>query len=386
MMKRIFPAEIIGFSLESHFHRHRSGTKIIYQLVVSSLVIGFVSLFFVKVTVFVNAAGALRPVSERNTVKSPVNGRINEVFVLENQYVKAGTVLFTLQADLLERQDGYVAERQRGLGKRIADLTQLTGIRIGEELPELSLATSLYLQQYNLFRQQLEEANLNLTQAQVRYDRQKKLHQSKVIPDMEFEKDVFALEKAESQLRILHDRQVSQWQTELNQLHLESAELTAQKEQLDKERELYTVEAPMDGTIQQFNGAQPGSFMTLGETLAEISPDSGLIAEVQVLPRDIGLLRTGMPVRFQVDAFNYNQWGMVEGRVLDISDDVVMGQNNTFFFLVKCELDRHTLTLPNGYEGRLRKGMGFQARFRVTERTLSQLLHDKADDWLNPTL
>ncbi len=386
MMKRIFPAEIIEFSLESHFHRHSSRTKIIYQLVVSSLVIGFASLFFIRVTVFVNGMGILRPISERNMVKSPVNGRIDEVFVLENQYVKAGTVLFTLQADLLERQDGYVAERQHELGKRIADLTRLTGIQIGEEFPVLSLATSLYSRQYNLFRQQLEEAKLTMTQAKVQYDRQKKLHQNKVIPDMEFEKDVFALEKAESQLRLLYDKQVSQWQTELNQLHLESAELAAQKQQLDKERELYTVEAAIDGTIQQFNGAQPGSFMTLGETLAEISPDSGLIAEVQVLPRDIGLLRTGMPVRFQIDAFNYNQWGMVDGRVLDISDDVVMGQNNTFFFLVKCELDRHTLTLPNGYEGKLRKGMGFQARFQVTERTLSQLLYDKADDWLNPNI
>ncbi|MCE7055208.1 HlyD family secretion protein [Algoriphagus sp. AGSA1] len=384
-MKRIFPAEVIEFSLEGHFHRHHSRTSIIYQLVISSLVIGFVSLFFIRVTVSVNGIGILRPASERNTVKSPVNGRIDEVFVQENQFVKAGTVLFTLQADLLERQDGYVEEKQRELGKRIEDLNRLTGIP-REELPTLPLTTPLYMQQYNLYRQQLEEAELALTQAQVQYDRQKKLHQNKVIPDMEFEKDVFELEKAESQLRILHDRQVSQWQTELNRLLLESAELTAQKQQLDKERELYTVEAPMDGTIQQFNGAQPGSFMALGETLAEISPDSDLIAEVQVFPRDIGLLRTGMPVLFQIDAFNYNQWGMVKGRVLDISDDVVMGQNNTFFFLVKCELDRHKLTLANGYEGKLKKGMGFQARFQLAERTLSQLLYDKADDWLNPNL
>jgi len=30
--------------------------------------------------------------------------------------------------------------------------------------------------------------------------------------------------------------------------------------------------------------------------------------------------------------------------------------------------------------------MTLQARFLVTERTLFQLLYDKADDWLNPNL
>jgi hypothetical protein len=51
---------------------------------------------------------------------------------------------------------------------------------------------------------------------------------------------------------------------------------------------------------------------------------------------------------------------------------------------VRCKLDDNKLELKNGYVGYLKKGMGLQANFYVTRRTLFQLLYDKADDWLNP--
>ncbi|WP_169704525.1 hypothetical protein [Runella slithyformis] len=57
---------------------------------------------------------------------------------------------------------------------------------------------------------------------------------------------------------------------------------------------------------------------------------------------------------------------------------------NEAFFRVKCRLATTALKLQNGYETRLQKGMTLQAGFVVTRRTLSQLLFDKVEDWLNP--
>lgn len=111
-----------------------------------------------------------------------------------------------------------------------------------------------------------------------------------------------------------------------------------------------------------------------------------MIAETYVLPRDIGLLRVGTKARFQVDAYNYNQWGMVSGSVLSISNDIFMENGKQPYFKVRCLLDQHQLKLKNGYVGKIKKGMTLQARFFVTRRTLFQLLYDKADDWLNPNV
>ncbi|WP_146113716.1 HlyD family secretion protein [Sphingobacterium gobiense] len=384
-MKRIFPAEIIEYSVEHHFHRHHTRTLVVYQVLLCAFIIGFISLFFIRVSINVIGGGTLRPVVERNVIKSPVNGKLDRVFIKENQRVATGDVLFTLQTDLLENQKGLTDERQREVSLRIRDLAQLTALKRAGHEATLTLSTALYRQQYQLFTEQVNDAAISLREVKTQFDRQKQLYDKRIISTAEFDGVSYALEKAETRLRVLYDEQVSQWQSDQAGLQQEYMELATKQSQYLQEREHYEIKAPMAGTIQQFNGAQPGNFLTQGETLAEISPDSGLVAEVQVSPKDIGLLKVGMPVKIQVDAFDYNQWGMVEAHVVDVADDVRLTQQGVPIFRVQCQLHQLLLRLPNGYTGTLRKGMSFRARFPVANRTLFQLLYDKADDWLNPS-
>jgi HlyD family secretion protein len=117
--------------------------------------------------------------------------------------------------------------------------------------------------------------------------------------------------------------------------------------------------------------------------VAVISPENSLIAEVIVPAKHIGMLFIGMPVKIQMDAFDYNQWGMVSGRITGISDDYHL-VNNAPVFKVKCTLDTPFLRLKNGTTGLIKKGMTLNARFIIASRTLFQLLYQKSDDWLNP--
>jgi HlyD family secretion protein len=89
-------------------------------------------------------------------------------------------------------------------------------------------------------------------------------------------------------------------------------------------------------------------------------------------------------VRLQLDAFNYNQWGMAEATVSEIGRDVSTVDGQAAFRVV-CTLHDRELRLKNGYVGTLRKGMTLTAHFTLTRRTLFQLLHDKVDDWFNPS-
>jgi len=380
-MKRIFPVEIIEYSAENHFHQHHTCTLVIYQTV---LIAGFISLFFIEVSVNVTGGGIFRPMVERSAIKSPVNGKLDRVLITENQRVAAGDVLFTLQTDILEPQEGATAEQQREVSRRMRDLALLTVLNQANPGVSPSLSTALYQKQYRLFREQENDALIDFREAKTQFDRQKQLYDKRIISSAEFDGVSYALQKAETRLRVLYQEQMNQWQSDQAALQQEYRELSARQSQYRQERELYEVKAPVDGTVQQFSGAQPGNFLVQGETFAEISPDSGLVAEVQISPTDIGLLKAGMPVTIQVDAFDYNQWGSVEAYVVDIADDVMLTQQELPVFRVRCQLRQIQLRLPNGYTGTLRKGMSFRARFPVTKRTLFQLLYDKADDWLNP--
>ena len=176
---------------------------------------------------------------------------------------------------------------------------------------------------------------------------------------------------------------MNQWQAELLNYERDMRSVESELTGLETEIKSMIVRSPISGTVQGLTGIYPGSVVYVGQELAQISPDSDLIVEAYVSPNHIGLLHNGMQVRFLIDAFNYNQWGFGQGKVIEISDDIHI-VNDKLVFRIRCSLDQNFLQLKNGYKGLLKKGMSLQARFIVTERTLWQLIYDNADDWLNP--
>ncbi len=385
--KYIFPQEVIEHTAEYHFHTHQSYTKVIYQAVLVTLVIAFFVIFFVKVDVNVKGQGLFRPIGERNEIKPLVAGRIDSVFISENSHVKAGQVLLTIKKEILEGQNELTTLQQADAQDQLADLEQLiTAYKKNDWSKRLILKSGIYGQQYSLFMQRIIEARSRLSLAEKNYSRFAFLYKRKAVSASEYDEVRLRRDNILNELSLIGETQGSRWQTELNNLTIQNRELDTKKDEFATQKEFYTLKAPVSGSVQQLKGIQPGTLVAVNEFLGEISPDSGLVAEIYILPKDIGLLQVGTKAKFQIDAYNYNQWGMVTGKVISISNDIFMEAGKQPFFKVRCLLDKHQLTLKNGYVGKIKKGMTLQARFFVTRRTLFQLLYDRADDWLNPNL
>ncbi|WP_129716913.1 HlyD family secretion protein [Pedobacter sp. SYP-B3415] len=384
--KYIFPREVIENTAEFHFHVHNSYTRVIYRAVLLALFAAVLALFFIRVDVNVKSAGLFRPVNERNEIKPLVSGRVDSLFVRENSYVKAGQVLLTIRREILDEQNSLVQLEQDELQKQVADLEQLiSAYKRNDWSKRLKLESGIYGQQYSLFMQRITEARARYALAAKNNERYRFLLQRQAVSVAEYDQIRLQMENVRNELGLIGEEQGSRWQSDLNRLRSQNRQLTTQGETFKEEKDFYTLRAPVSGNVQQLKGIQPGSVVSVNELLGEISPDSGLIAETYVLPKDIGLLKVGTRARFQIDAYNYNQWGMVGGKVVSISNDIFMDKTQPYF-KVRCQLDKNQLQLKNGYTGRIKKGMTLQARFFVTRRTLFQLLYDKADDWLNPNV
>ncbi|MFN7234690.1 MAG: HlyD family secretion protein, partial [Cyclobacteriaceae bacterium] len=308
-------------------------------------------------------------------------GYIQEVRVKENEAVEKGQLLFTVHAPVLEEKEKYLMAKLQESADFIEDLNKLVA---GKTTPD-QLITNLYRQSHFDYRQKLIDRQTKFLKVKQDYERNKKLYDQKVIAAADFENFQFELDKSKNEIELLKQSQLSQWQQELRNYERELTDLQNQLAQTQKEKENLNIKAPVSGTVQNLTGVYPGSTVFAGQELAQISPDTDLLAEVYVSPNDIGLLRPGMDVRMQIGAFNYNQWGLLNGKVKEISNDIQIMDNRPMFE-VKCSLEKEYLTLKNGYKGNLKKGMTLQARFVVTKRSLWQLLYDKADDWLNPNI
>lgn len=386
MAKKLFPAEIVEFTAEYHFNKHNPRTLVLYQLLLLLLVGTGISLFMVKVDVSVGGLGVLRAVQENHAVKAIVSGRIEEVLVAENQRVEAGQVLARIRTDILDQEKDLLVSQRSDLGSQLDDLHKLTRLlqqRNVKQRPMLSSA--MYSQQFTLFWQRISKLQNQLDLAEKNFERYSQLYNNRVISAAEYDGSNYTYQQAKTELELAYDEQASLWQQDLNTLRLKTGELGARINQVDKEQGFYTLHAPASGTLQSVKGLRPGSMISANEVLAEVSPDSGLIAETYVLPKDIGYLHAGTAVNLQIEAYDYNQWGMATGEIESISADIFTDRGHPYF-KVRCSLNEDRLMLKNGYEGRLHKGMTLQARFFVTRRTLFQLIYDKADDWLNPNV
>jgi len=197
------------------------------------------------------------------------------------------------------------------------------------------------------------------------------------------EEKKFQLNNAEEKKFIFVKQSREEWQRLARNYKKENKKYRHDINELHREIEKYVLIAPGTGFISNFNGIKPGSYVSPGQTIATISPSDSIIAEAHVTPDKIGFLREGMPVVFRIDAYNHYQWGLASGKITDISHDIYF-QNNKPFFKVHCSVNEPYLTLQNGYEGKIKKGLTTTAHFKITRRTLAQLLFDKTDNWLNP--
>jgi membrane fusion protein, peptide pheromone/bacteriocin exporter len=199
----------------------------------------------------------------------------------------------------------------------------------------------------------------------------------------EFDEKEYAYNQLIAEYRSSIERQITFWQSDLSRYQIEFTELEALQKQLLEEKEQYVIKASATGTIQQLTGKYIGSSVQAGESLGIISPDSNLLVECYVSPQDIGFLRKDMKANFQINSFNYNQWGLASGKILNVANDFII-QNQKPVFKVQCLMDKTFLKLKTGYVGKIKKGMNLRARFIITRRSIYQLMYDKVDDWVNP--
>ncbi len=378
-----FPQEFIDRSAEHLFKRSTVRSQMLY----SSTLLFFVALISVLPFIHINVGGTARgmvmPVSERVSVISANTGLVDEVFILENQKVTKGQRLLSFQTSAIDQQiekNTIELERNAQFTKDIEVL--INGLHEDNLLNDL--LSPLYQSEWGFYIEERRELEYQLNNLEQQFNRAKTLFEKEVISESEFEQNKFELQAQRQRLTLLVQNQLAKWEYSLFTLQKDREALIANEAELHEQRKVYFITAPISGTLQNVMGLSKNSIVHTNQALGEISPDTTLIAELYVSPDDIGLIHEEMPIRFQVDAFNYNEWGFIEGYVKEISNDAVITETGEVLFTIKCTFNKTSLTLANGYSASLKKGMTLQGQFILARRSLFQLLYDNVDDWLNP--
>ena len=356
--------------------------KGVYNFIVILIVISIISLQFINLPISSSSRGVIRSQAENTKVVSVVGGRvITNHLQRNNQQIKQGDTLLVVTAEQLDTQKSLQSNQSSDYSAQLQDLNKLTRGQYG------GLQTGQYQRELSAMQEKIAQVQTQLSLAKKDYDRANLLYNQGVIPKSEYDKFYHTYQGLQSQVSGIREQQLAQWQAQKRDTERQLRSLGSEITRINQEQKNYIITAPISGRLVNFSGIQKGNFMIQGQNIGEISPEESLVAECLVSPKDIGFIKVGQKVKFQVDTYNYNQWGLLEGKVKEIDQNITVNQQTgDAYFRVLCTMDKNYLQLKNGYKGKIGKGMTLTARFHLTDRTLWQLLFDRVDDWFNPNL
>ncbi|HWA38951.1 MAG TPA: HlyD family type I secretion periplasmic adaptor subunit [Burkholderiales bacterium] len=382
------------------------------------------------------AEGKLVPASYLKIVQPAEQGVVKEILVQEGEQVRQGQVLIRMdaalaQADVRAMETEY--HTRRLTIRRIDAQLQRKKFQRNEDDPEelflqVEAQQAANVQAYeNALAQErslLEKARHDLAAAE-----QTRAKLAQVLPhyveqERAFDKlskdgfagRILATDKARERIEKEQDLRTQEFIIRSNtaliaqserrlaqigadyrrQLQTERVEVGNQLERVRQElakiahrHGLLELKAPADGVVKDLATHTAGTVAAPGTILMTLVPrDERMVAEVWVGNHDVGFVRGGQPAKVKLAPFQFQKYGMIEGRVKQVSadateapsantrSDALTGRDRPMgplAYRALVELDAQALDV-DGTRYRVSPGMQVAAEIHLGTRTVMEYL------------
>jgi hemolysin D len=258
-----------------------------------------------------------------------------------HQAVKQGVIS---EVQLVE-QENLIAEKQQAFDKAQSEFEQAK-LRLAE--------------QQNSYAQVIRQLESGIAKAQLQLQQQEKGDRTLTYTGK------LAVLKSREQLKNT-ESEIATLATEIAQSQSEIASAQYKLKQT-------VLKAPVKGTVFDLPIQKPGDVLQPGDKIAEIAPeDSPLVVIAQMATAESGSLAKGMPVKLKFDAYPFQDYGIVTGKLTSISPTSKQGKVANYNLEIK--LDRDCLPTANKCIA-LRPGDTVAAEVIVRQRRIIDFILD----------
>jgi multidrug resistance efflux pump len=319
----------------------------------------------------------LVPATGADPIQSPVRAIISHVAVDEGQPVKAGEELFVLRSDEirgLDTQFRTLTEDLHSKEESLARYETAYGSQLGIKNAEIEQAKSEVK-----FRENHASTSRELV---TRMEKLAKLGGESEIEIVKLKLDLAGSEKDLSvaqrtlqqvnldreRMETEHVRQRAEQQSEIEKLKMRIGALKSDLKNTNQN--LLTVRSPYEGVIISMDQRTAGSVVQQGQVLCQLAPkDAKLRAQMTLQETGLPKLIVGQRVRYFFQAFPYQRYGTVPGKLDWISPSAVTSSDGSHFVAL-ASLDRSEISARAGQSLPLRVGMKGEAHIIVGGRTM----------------
>ncbi|MEG3439519.1 HlyD family efflux transporter periplasmic adaptor subunit [Pannus brasiliensis CCIBt3594] len=143
--------------------------------------------------------------------------------------------------------------------------------------------------------------------------------------------------------RLDNEREKKQLQLDIAKLDASIADTKTQLAAARTKLKDRYLRSSVEGTVLTLNLKNAGEVLQPGQTVAEIAPKGvPLVLKAELPDREAGFIRQGLSARLKFDAFPYQDYGVIGGKVTTISADSKFDQTRGEVYRLEISLDPKT--------------------------------------------
>lgn len=178
----------------------------------------------------------------------------------------------------------------------------------------------------------------------------------------------------QEKIKIESQQQLQQLQVEITQLKTQIAEGKKALSALQLKIEEQTIKAPVNGVISSLELQNIGQIVQSGDTIAELAPENMPLVLSALLPsQEAGLVKKGMPVKIKLDAYPYQDYGVINGTVSSISSDSKPHEQLGQVYQIEIGLNQNYI-MDEGKKVTLKPGQTGNAEIILRRRRVLDIL------------
>lgn len=368
-------------------HSSLRSARIMLRASIFFLVIAFLWAAFFKIDQVVHAQGQVIASSRTQIVQAADGGVLVEMKVQEGNEVKAGDIIAVLEkaralASFSESQGKVMALRMSvaRLQAEITDKPLSFDETIQRNYPTLyETQMNLYKQRTKAISDQMIVLKDNVQLAQQELGMNEPLLKTGDISKADIMKLKRQVNEARNQYANAKNKYLQDASAELNKAQ---EDLNAQEQILSDREQLLEhtdIIAPATGIVKSIRVTTLGGVVRQGDEILQILPtESDLIVEAKVKPADMANIKTGLPAKMKLDAYDYSIFGSMSGVVTYVSPDTLQEETKAgpvTYYRVKVAINENELkSSERASDIEVRPGMTATVDIKTGKRSILSYL------------
>ena len=348
----------------------------IFTLLIATVVWACLS----EIDVVVTASGTMIPKGDLSSVKSHISGTVDEIAADEGDYVKEGDVLFRLKTEEVDMEIDKLNKQKKMLETQIEIYNKING---GEDISRLDLnkydvsvrsEVRSIIDSYNSnklavdnLKNEKASNELSKQMAQMTLEDYKENELEKQVKKQEMIIQQYDIEisKLDIQISSVESQFSAKVNSTMYEIETQIADMDTNIGKLELAKEYQVITAPVNGYINSLSVKTEGENVGVSQELANIVPSETDFEMVcYVRNRDIADIEKDMESEIKLEAYPYNKYGTVKGKISYISPSSLYREGLGYVYLVRITASDKSDNIN------IKSGLSGSVEIKIGKRTI----------------